>query len=204
MKIQLKNRSKNIFIVYIDNEIRGTLPGRVLRFFSLLPEMENDLPAERKEELLAEIDKFNWNKLLNFLSYRERSEWECRCFLKDNFLPLPLIEKLVDKAVSSNLIDDVRFAEIYVQDLLAKKKSKNQIKAKLIEKHLSESLIAEVLERYCTEQQKEEILLVNFDKAAGRFSSLPAEIRKEKILNYLVRKGFSYGEIKQKMDEEGY
>jgi regulatory protein len=195
MKIKLKNKSQSIYIIEIDGEIWGTLPGNVLRFFSLHPELENEFPAEKINELISEIEKFNWDKLLNFLTYRERSVWECRQFLKNNFLNHFLTEKLMEKAIDMKLVDDARFADLYVQDLLAKSRSRSEIRTSLVTKHLSEMLITEVLDKYITPEQMEEILHDNFLKAARRFGHLPCEKRREKILNYLIRKGFRYHEI---------
>ena len=203
MKVKTKNKTKTIFIVSIDEEIWGTLPGRVLRFFSVLPDRENDIPDIKKTEIINEIEKYNWDKLLNFLAYRERSIWECKNFLKQQFLPSNVIEKLVKKAVENNFVNDERFAEMYVQDLIAKNKNENQIRSKLISKHISENVIEKNISEKLSSNNKKEILSANFKKAINRFYNLPTEKRKEKILNYLTRKGFSYWDVKQKMDEEG-
>jgi regulatory protein len=204
MKIQLKNKTKTIFFVSIDNENWGTLPGKVLRFFSVYPGQECIFPDERKQELISEIEKYNWDRLLNFLAYRERSMWECYNFLKLQSLPSNLADKLIIKAKELNFVNDERFAEMYVQDLIAKNKNETQIRSKLIEKHVPEQIITSILSRELSQQNKQEILNANFQKAINRFSSFPAEQRKEKILNFLTRKGFSYWQVKEKMDKEGY
>lgn len=204
MRILLKSRSKNIFLVYINNEIWGTLPGRVLRFFSILPDQENILDDEKKNELTAEIEKYNWDKLLHFLAYRERSVWECKNFLKQQFLPSSIVKNLMTKAIEKNYVNDERFTEIYVQDLIIKKRNKKQIRVKLMEKHIPENIINSAISKHFDEQTEAEILSANFQKARQRYDSLPAEKRKEKILNYLTAKGFSYSEIKQTMEKVGY
>ncbi len=204
MKIKLKNKTKTVFTVYIENEIWGTLPGRVLRFFSIFPDRENILPDEKKNELIQEIEKYHWNKLLNFLTYRERSVWECRNYLQQQQLSSPSIEKLLKKAMEKNFVNDKRFAEMYVQDLISKDRNEKQIRSKLMEKHIPQNLLETVISEQITSEQKSDILDANYKKAVSRFSCLPEEKRKEKILNYLTRKGFSYWEIKQEMEEEGY
>ncbi|MCF7792899.1 MAG: RecX family transcriptional regulator [Candidatus Cloacimonetes bacterium] len=204
MKVRTKNKTKTIFIVSIDEEIWGTLPARVLRFFSILPDRENDIPDIKKADIINEIEIFNWDKLLNFLAYRERSIWECKNFLKQQFLPSQLIEKLLKKAVEKNFVNDERFAEMYVQDLTSKNKNERQIRSKLIAKHIPENVAEKVISENFSVKNKEQVLSVNYQKAVSKFYSLPTQKRKEKILNYLTRKGFSYWDVKQKMDEEGY
>ena len=203
MKIQLKSRSKTVFSVSIDNETWGILPSRILQFFSLHPENENELSQDRLNDLIDEIEKYSWDKLLNFLTYRERSVWECSDYLKQLPLHFSLSDKLIQKAKQSSLLDDERFAEMYVLDLIAKNRSGMQIRSKLIEKHISEDIIEKVFSEHFSGKQSEQILSANFRKAINRFHNLPFESRKEKILNYLTRKGFSYLEVKEKLDEEG-
>lgn len=204
MKINLQNKTKTIFIVSIDDEIWGILPGRILRFFSIFPGQENHLPEENKAKLIGEIEKFNWEKLLNFLAYRERSVWECKNFLEQQFLATSLIEKLVNKARELRFVDDDRFARMYVRDLIAKSKNQKQIRSKLFEKHVPEKIVDSAISQNFSLQNKQQILKDNFTKAFRRFSDLPADTKKDKILNYLTRKGFSYGEVKELMEKEEF
>ena len=194
--------TKTVFIISINNEIWGILPAKILRFFSLHPDIENDLPESEMDRIIQEIEKYSWDKFLNFIFYRERSVWEGSNFLKQLPLHTNLIEKLIQKVIQSNYLNDERFAGMYVEDLIAKNRSKRQIRSKLIEKHINENIIENVLSEHFTKQQNEQILKANFHKAINRFYHLPAKKRKEKILNYLTRKGFSYWEVKEKLDEE--
>jgi regulatory protein len=202
MQIQLKSKTKTVFVVSIDNEIWGILPARILQFFSLLPEGKNELTEDRKNDLILDLEKYAWDRFLNFLTYRERSVEECSIFLK--ILPLHSIlsEKLLQKAIDRNFVNDDRFADLYVQDLIAKNRSQRQIRTKLIEKHINNTLIEKYLSEHFSSEQKKTILDVNFMKAVNRFYRVPEKKRKEKILNYLTRKGFTYSEVKQKLDEE--
>jgi len=204
MKIHLKNNTKTTYIISVDNEIWGILPAKILPFFSLYPNLEKELPTSEKDKILIEIKKYSWNRLLNFLAYRERSIGECRSFLQKQFLLPQIMESLIEKALHKNFINDERFAEMYVQDLLGKNKNKTEIKTKLIGKHISKSLIDKVITKYFTNEMEEQVLSANYNKAINRFNNIPAAVRKEKILNYLTRKGFSYWQVKEKMEKDGY
>ncbi len=201
MKFRIKNKTKTIFVVQTDNDIWGILPIKILHFFSLSPKNEVELSNEKEAELFSEIEKFAWNKLLNFLSFRERSIWECNYFLKQLPLKSEIAEKLISKAVSMNFVNDKRFAEIYTEDLIEKDKNEKEIKQKLFEKHIPEVMINSVLSKLLTPQKKEEILIKNIEKALARFVQYKGRERREKILNYLSRKGFSYWEVKEKIEE---
>ena len=201
MKIRTKSKTKTIFIVYADNEIWGILSYKILQIFSIYPERETIITKEQSKELLLEIDKFAWDKLLNFLTFRERSCWEAKSYLKQLPLKNIICEKLVTKAISADFINDRRFAELYIEDLIEKSKNEKEIKQKLFEKHIPEVMIKSMLSLLFTPQKKEEILIKNIEKALARFVQYRGRERREKILNYLSRKGFSYGEVKEKLEE---
>jgi len=201
MKIRIKSKTKTIFIVYADNEIWGILSYKILQNFSIYPERETIITKEQSKELLLEIDKFAWDKLLNFLTFRERSCWEAKSYLKQLPLKNIICEKLVTKAISADFINDRRFAELYIEDLIEKSKNEKEIKQKLFEKHIPEVMIKSMLSLLFTPQKKEEILIKNIEKALARFVQYKGRERREKILNYLSRKGFSYGEVKEKLEE---
>ena len=201
MKIRIKSKTKTIFIVYTDSENWGILPLRILQIFSIYPGKETTLENEQLKELLLEIEKFAWDKLLNFLTYRERSRWEAKNYLKQLPLKNSICEKLVTKAVTKDFINDHRFTELYIEDLIEKDKNEKDIKQKLFEKHIPEVMINSMLSELFTPQKKEEVLIKNIEKALARFVQYKGKERRVKILNYLSRKGFSYGEVKEKLEE---
>jgi regulatory protein len=201
MKIRIKSKTKTIFIVYTDSENRGILPLRILQIFSIYPGKETTLTNEQLKELLLEIEKFAWDKLLNFLTYRERSCWEAKNYLKQLPLKNSICEKLVTKAVTKDFINDHRFTELYIEDLIEKDKNEKEIKQKLFEKHIPEVMINSILSELFTPQKKEEVLIKNIEKALARFVHYKGRERREKILNYMSRKGFSYGEVKEKLEK---
>ncbi len=200
MKIKIKSKSKTISFVFADDEIWGILPDKILHFFSLNSQTELNLKSWR--ELQHEIEKFAWDKLLNFLSYRERSVGECRSYLKQLPLETNLIGKLIHKAISFNYVNDSRFAELFVESLIEKNKNVREIKNKLIEKQINEKLINETIEKIYSPQKQDEILTINVKKTLLRFSKFSDEEIIKKTLNYLTRRGFPYWEVKEKLEEE--
>ena len=199
-KIQIKNKSKTVYILKVDDKIWGILPSKILRFFSLKSGY-SQVNDELIEKLKKEIEKYSWEKLLNYISYRERSVWECGNYL--NLLPLKseISGKLIQKAVKLNLIDNERFAELYVQDLIRKGKNKREISIKLMEKKIAFTMIQRIFDKYFTSEKQNEILEKNIFKALKKYAGFSKKERKEKCLNYLSRRGFSYSEINEKIDE---
>ena len=202
MKIKIKSKSKTISFVFADDEIWGILPDKILHFFSLNSHTQIDLNLKKWRELKKEIEKFAWNKLLNFLSYQERSVGECKNYLKQIPLKTNLIEKLVQKAMSFNYINDSRFAELFVESLIGKNKNIREIKNKLFEKQIIEKIINETIAKVYSKEKQDEILAINVEKALMRFSKFSDKEKIEKTLNYLTRRGFSYWEVKEKVEEK--
>ncbi len=201
MKFRIKNKTKTIFVIQADNDIWGILPIKILHFFSLLPEKEVELSCENEAKLFSEIEKFAWDKLLNFLSFRERSIWECNNFLSQLPLKSEIAEKLISKAVSMNFVNDKRFAEIYTESLIIKEKSLTEIKNKLFVKHINKKIIDEVLKIQYSAEKKDEIIKENVKKTLSRYSRFSKKEKLEKCLNYLTRRGFSYWEVKENIEE---
>ena len=200
MKLKTIKRTKTTSFVLANNEYWGILPDKILHFYCK-GQLEYFEPSDKEaDKLLKEINKHSWNKLLDYLAYRERSFGECEEFLsKKIFLKKELQTALLEKAASLNFIDDERFAEMLTDDLIRNSKNRVEIKNKLYSKKINENIISNILQKKFDSKIANEILEVNINKAKRRFSNLKKNEQNEKILNYLTRKGFAYWEVKEKL-----
>jgi len=199
MKIKKIKRTKTTSIVLANDTYWGILPDKVLHFYSHGSDAF-ELSEQDKNKLLDEIQRHAWNKLLDYLAYRERSYNECRQYLSQKiFLKENLIPVLLDKAIEKKFINDARFADMYADELIRKAKSRTEIKNKLYAKGISESVISQIIKDKFNDKTNIEILEKNLEKALRKFSGLNKKERDEKILNYLTRKGFTYWEVKEKL-----
>ena len=202
MKLKTIKRTKTTSIVLAYDEYWGILPDKILHFYCKGQLDYFELNDEETVKLLEEINKRSWNKLLDYLAYRERSFGECSEFLsKKIFLKKELQPTLLEKAVSLNFINDARFAEMLTEDLIRNSKSRVEIKNKLYAKRINENIISNILQKKFDSKIADEVLEANLNKAKRRFSNLKENERNEKILNYLTRKGFTYWEVKEKLGE---
>ena len=200
MKLKTIKRTKTTSIVLANNEYWGILPDKILHFYCKGQLEYFELSEEDAAKLLEEINKQSWNKLLDYLAYRERSFGECCEFLsKKVFLKKELQPALLEKAISLNFINDNRFAEMLTDDLIRNSKSRVEIKNKLYSKKISENIISSILQKKFDSKIANDILEANINKAKRRFSNLKKNEQNEKILNYLTRKGFAYWEVKEKL-----
>ncbi|MDP8268129.1 MAG: RecX family transcriptional regulator [Candidatus Tenebribacter davisii] len=202
MKLKTIKRTKTTSIVLADEEFWGILPNKILHFYSKNQSETFELTDGEADKLLKDIKRISWNKLLDYLAYRERSLGECKTFLSQKlFLKKELQPELLDKAVSSNFINDTRFAEMLTEELIRNSKSKIVIKNKLYGKKIDKEIITDILQKKFNSQTANEILEINIEKAKIRFSRFSEKVRNEKILNYLTRKGFAYWKVKDKLED---
>ena len=102
-----------------------------------------------------------------------------------------LSKKIIERLTTHNYIDDMKFAEWYVENRFMKKGvSKKRLKMELQKKGISSEIIDEVLDK---RNDEEEIMKMIVKKRA--------KYDDEKLLMYLCRQGFSYSEAKEAMEK---
>lgn len=197
MIVRTTKKSKTISIVFIDEIPWGILGNRILLRLLVSIDSEDSetkISEVQKGRLLEELEKLAWDRFLNFLTFRERSLWECEKYLQNLPLHFTIAEKLILLATDYNYISDERFTEIMVRSMCEYGKSKREIIGKLKQKRIDDFLINKYLEEYYIPQEQT-ILAENAKKALARYSQLSQKEQIEKVKNYLFRKGFSYSEI---------
>ncbi|GFI71682.1 regulatory protein RecX [Clostridiales bacterium] len=142
------------------------------------------------------VEKINYGKAFNkcadFLSRRDHSVKE----LKEKLLRT-VDEASADKAIARftelGYLDDEKFAANYAEHLFKNKNySYNQVRQELYKKGISRGIVAEIMEDSEVDSVESIITIIN----KKYFSKLNVENGKEKVVAALMRKGFSYGDIK--------
>ncbi len=200
MKIRIKSKTKTTFIVYLYDEIWGVLPMKTLQNFFSVEEGSLSVDNTIKNEIQAEIEKYAWKRLLDFIAYRERSKGEADRFLMRLPLDTTISNKLIKKAQSYNYLNDERFTEIFIEDMIAKGKSRTEIKSKLYHAGINGSMVKRLLSKNYTLEIKNQILHQVVEKAWRRFGSHSPKERFIKIMNYLVRKGYSAEDVRHHLN----
>lgn len=148
-------------------------------------------------------------KILNFLSFRPRSEKEIVTKLKefaykdkelDKSIKDELIEAVVQKTRRLKLLDDEAFARWYVEGRQnsVKPMGRQRIKSELLSKGVTKDLIDRVLK---SDSASEESLA--YKTAEKKLSSLKATHLREfktKLSTYLIRRGFSWDAVSRVVD----
>lgn len=155
------------------------------------------ITEEQWNELVTAINyKKAVNKCYDLLSRRDHSVKE----LRDKLLRTvdeASADKAIDKMMELGYLDDERYADILLNHLVNEKRmSKSFIKQEMYKRGLSADIIARTLDDAEIDNSSScaELILTKYK------NKLNIEGGKEKVIASLMRKGFSYYDIKSAFD----
>lgn len=158
---------------------------------SQVVELKIKVGQEISEDKLEEFKKTSeygklYQRTLEWVLMRPRSEKETRDYLYkkiyDKKLNKNYINEIINRLQSKNYLDDLKFAEWYVENRFVKKGiSKKRLSMELKKKGISNEIAEKVLEARDDEEEIKKIIAKKRDKYTD-----------EKLIQYLCRQGFSY------------
>ncbi|MDE6659630.1 MAG: recombination regulator RecX [Eubacterium sp.] len=163
-----------------------------------------DITDDEWNNLVEQINyRKAFNKCADFLSRRDHSVKELR-----EKLLRTVDEASADKAIERfeelGYLDDEKFAKNYAEHLFKNKNySNNHVKQELYKKGISRDIVSEIIEESEIDSVESILMIIN----KKYYSKLNAENGKEKVVAALMRKGFSYGDIKSafnRIENEDY
>ena len=144
----------------------------------------------REFKQLSADDKVYGN-VLRFLAIRPRSKWEIEFYLERKKASPALVDKLLNKLSNVGLIDDQKFAEAFVND---RRLLRPTARRKLIQQLRQKRVAGEVIESVVgNEPEDERAALKTIIEQKRRQPKYQDDL---KLMQYLARQGFSYGDIK--------
>jgi regulatory protein len=194
IKQQVKRADR--YSIYIDGKYAFSLSETGLLESKLAGGQEMDKSKLAEYKRLSADDKL-YGQTLRYVAMRPRSEWEIRFYLERKNAPSPLIDTILNKLSIVGMIDDAKLAKAYVNDrVLFRPASRRKITAELRKKHIDSNLI-------------EEALAASESDELGALRQVIAVKRRQtkyqddlKLMQYLARQGFSYGDIKDALAKE--
>lgn len=137
-----------------------------------------------------------FDRTLNLLSFRLRSEWELRDYLRRKECPPEIIEKILNKLSINGYVNDERFARRWVENRrLLKATSRRRLAQELKAKRISTEIIDTVLTDDKGQTDEREVLRELVAKKRARY---PDNL---KLMQYLARQGYNYDDIKSILAE---
>lgn len=181
------------YSIYVDGQFAFGLGEAQLLASRVVPgqEITEVELAELKGE--SEFGKV-FDRILNLLSYRPRSEYELRSYLKRKQQSPALIEKILNKLSKLGYVDDEAFAKRWVEHRRSiRATSSLKLRAELKQKGIASDLIDAALSEQG--EADESALKALIEKKSARYPD------KQKLMQYLARQGFRYDEIKQALSD---
>ncbi len=191
IKAQVKTAGR--YSIFIDGGYAFSLSDVALLDQQL--KLGQEVSKERVSELkqLSSDDKL-YGLTLRYLGIRPRSEWEVRTYLQRKQASPALANSILNKLSKVGYINDLSFAQAWVSHRrLLRPTSKLKLQQELRSKHVSDEVIHRVLAG--DEADEQQILRVLAEKKRGRYRE---DI---KLMQYLVRQGFSYEDVKMVVNE---
>lgn len=145
---------------------------------------------------------------IRFVSYRPRSAKEITDFvtrkLKNSHTTAPLvIQKVLERLTELGYIDDHAFGIWWVGQRTGRKpKGAKAIRLELLRKGIAPEVISESIAKVMKEERSEpELAKAAAEKKVGVWRKLPLPERKHKLIQYLMRRGFTSEVIRGVVDE---
>ena len=189
-------KNKNRVNVFINNEFAFGLERDVAAWLRIGQIVSNEKIKELKENDTIEVA---YRKAVNFIAYRQRTEFEVKNKLKTLGYGEEVICNVSSRLKTAGLIDDVRFAELWIESRCnSKPRGYRLLDMELKRKGIEEGIIKKTMNNV-----EDEITLAKkaVEKKLWKFKNLNNEDKKKKLIAHLTYRGFSYGSIRTVIDE---
>lgn len=193
IKQQVKRSDR--YSIYVDDKYSFSLSESELLAVGL--RINQEFTKSELEELKnrAVIDK-GYDRALNLIMRRPRSEWELRAYLKRKEYVTEAIEQILNMLSKRGYVDDSDFARRWVENRrLLKATSKRRLIQELRQKRVSDEVIQLVLEADETDEQQVLKDLIERKRKQTKYKD------NLKLMQYLVRQGYNYGDIKAVLEQ---
>lgn len=194
--IRQQERLKGRYSIYVDEAYAFSLSADALLAERLVQGQELTDEQLKAYKKLSGEDKA-YGLALAYVARRMRSEWELTDYFRRKDYDQALANQLLDRLKRLNLVDDKAFADAWVRNRrLLKSTSKRRLSQELRQKRVADDIIEQALvEDEADEQQVLRELIERKRRQTKYQDNL-------KLMQYLARQGFVYGDIKAALENE--
>jgi regulatory protein len=163
-----------------------------------------DIISDPRLRSMKEEADLAWLKYrgMQILSRRMLSERDLRRKLSDERKPAELRDKAMSKLKEYGFYDDSIYAAAYIRSQMAHGiKSRLYLKKKLWEKGISQEISDSVIDKEFESFDEESAVRELASKKLRTLSNLPPEKARNRLVNFLRNRGFSWDLIRDAVDE---
>jgi regulatory protein len=195
-KITQQAKQRDRYSIFVDEKYAFSLSEQALLDSKLNTGLELTKEQVTEYKQLSADDKL-LGRTLRWIAMRPRSVWETEFYLKRKDASPEQIEQILNKLSDLGFLDDLKFAEAFVRDRRTlRSMSSRRLQLELKKKHVSAEVIDEVLAEDETDESAmlRDIIIRKRQQTKYREDEM-------KLMQYLARQGFSYGDIKDALSE---
>jgi regulatory protein len=193
IKQQVKRAGR--YSIFVDDKYEFSLSDIALLDSKLTVGQELS-PEQVKALKQTSVDDKLYNQTLNYLAIRPRSQWEIEFYLQRKKASPSLVQTILNKLSINKLINDEAFAKAFINDRrLLRPTSRRKIIAELRKKHVAEEVIQSAVGN---EPEDEAAALRTMIERKRRQTKYRDDL---KLMQYLARQGFNYGDIKAALSQ---
>jgi regulatory protein len=193
--LRFQKRKKNRVNIYLDGQFAFGL--------AAIEAVRLRVGQTLSDEEIARLQRQDgveraYERALNFLSYRPRSEAEVRRNLHKKNVEDEVVEVVVERLTRAGLLDDREFARYWVENRLQfNPRGARVLRQELWQRGVPDSIIADTLAGLDEEVAARKAA----DAGARRLAHLEPRDFRRRLGAYLARRGFSYAVIETLVEE---
>lgn len=192
-KIVQQQNNQGRYSVFIDGQYSFPLSEAALLNSKITAGQVINQKQFRELKLLSSGDKF-YSQATRYVSIRPRTTWELTQYLQRKQAPPHLIKEILNKLSDIGLVDDAHYVKAYIHDRqLFRPTSRRKIIFELRKKHIEDDIIKKSLSDEKTDLTALEYLISRKREQTRYQDDL-------KLMQYLARQGFNYGDIKEALN----
>ena len=194
LKAQKRNHQR--VNVYLDGEFAFGLS----RIVAAWLHVGQELGEEKIADLIIEDElEMGYQRAIKLIGYRMRSVSEVQQKLKKQGVSEGAIEAVVDRLQKNGLLDDLSFAQMWVENRNEfRPRSHRMLAIELQQKGIHSEVISQILEETTPD---EELAYAAAVKQIRKYELLDWQEFRRKLFSFLARRGFSYSTIKPVVDQ---
>lgn len=153
--------------------------------------------SEKKLDELKGESEFgkSYARALELILRRPRSVREMKDYARRKKWEIELRDRIIEKLSEKGYLDDRKFANFWLKARVSSKPiSKRKLNAELLQKGIKREIIDEALVEY-TDIDEQDALAALIKKKRNKYAD------EQKLMAYLASQGFSYGSIKEALQE---
>jgi regulatory protein len=192
--LRFQKHSPDRVNVYLDDRFAFGLPAVEAARLRVGQTLENG-EIERLRSL--DIEQKAYDRAVNFLAYRPRSEAEVRSRLKRSDTDPDVIEAVIGRLKAQSYLDDAEFARFWVEGRQRfRPRSATALRQELRRKGLDDSTIAPAVAELDAVTAATEAARPRALRLSGLAGSDPMLFRR-KMSDFLLRRGFDYEVVRE-------